>query len=229
MAVVAVVFSQRPAAADFIVGGVGNDNLFPFGTSTFYTGEYQQLYASSLFPGPFTITGLGFASVKIQSPGSETLNLTVGLSTSASSLSAPSGTYASNEGADFTTVFNGPITFTGLNNGTFDLMIPVTPFHYDPSKGNLLLDVVAGSSSGAGIASFAFGPINTVSRIYNTGGIPGPTTVGVGEGLLTLIITAAVPEPSSITALAIGAVCVVGWIHRSRIHRGAGSAVASDR
>ena len=219
LAALVLLAGAATARADFIVGGTGNDNLFPFGTSSYYSGEYQQLYASSAFgTSPFTINSIGFESIKILNPGSETLTFSVGLSTTSASLSAPSTTYASNKGADFTTVFNGSITFTGQNNGTFDLVVPTAPFTYDPSKGNLLLDVVMQSSSGPGIASFTFGPDPQVTRIYNIGGISTFPTVGVGEGLLTLFQGAStVPEPSAAVALiAGGGLTLVGCRRRAR-------------
>jgi hypothetical protein len=218
LAVLAAAVSARSASADFIVGGMGNDNLFPLGTSAFYTGEYQQLYAASAFSSPFNVTSLGFESAVIRSPGSETLNLTIGLSTTSASLAAPSGTYAANKGADFKTVFSGPVTFTALANGTFDLVIPVTPFTYDPSKGNLLVDIIAGTSSGSGIASFTFGPSTNVSRVFNLGGIPGSTEIGISEGLLTRFGAAAVPEPASLVAFGTGALLLLaGYRRRLRV------------
>lgn len=208
----------RPASADYIVGGTGNDNTFPFGTTEFYSGEYQQIYAGSAFSGPISISEISFQSIKLLNPGVETLTFTVGLSTTDASLASPSLDYAANKGADFTTVFNGSITFTGRNDGTFDLVIPTSAFTFDPSKGNLLLDVVITSSSGPGVASFAFGPSDNVSRVYNIGGIPGATKSGINEGLLTRFTTTAVPEPASAVGLATGAaLLLIGSVRRFRV------------
>jgi hypothetical protein len=59
-----------------------------------------------------------------------------------------SATFANNVGADDTVVFSGPLSlssaFTGPSAGPkdFDIVITLqTPFLYDPSAGNLLLDV----------------------------------------------------------------------------------------
>jgi hypothetical protein len=213
--------STRPASADVIVGGTGNDNVFPFGNG-FYTGEYQQLYAASAFPGSVVINAVSFESLRLLTTGSETLTFSLGLSTSPSSLSSPSSTFALNKGADFTTVFNSSITFTALNNGTFDLVIPTAPFTYNPAGGNLLMDVVITGSSGVGVAGFNFGASPNVSRIYWVGGDPisGSRDVGVGEGLLTRFSTSAiatVPEPGVVMQCSIlGLVLCAGASKRVR-------------
>ena len=56
-----------------------------------------------------------------------------------------SSTFADNVGPDNTQVFSGPfqtaVTFTG-DPTNFEVVINfTTPFYYDPTKGNLLLDI----------------------------------------------------------------------------------------
>ena len=89
-----------------------------------------------------TITDVAFSSENGFPGGTRTDNITVSLSTTTASLASPSSNYAANKGTDFTTVFTGPLTFTSLNNNTFDVVIPIAPFTYNPSGGNLLVDVV---------------------------------------------------------------------------------------
>src|SRR5690348_567810 len=64
-----------PATASPIVVGnppdAGVDNCFPFGCA--YEGEYQQVYSSSLFSGPITITDLEFYNTQFNS-GATTMN-----------------------------------------------------------------------------------------------------------------------------------------------------------
>lgn len=222
LAMVVAALASGGASADVIVGGSGDDNTYPFGKTDLYIGEYQQLYNAGAFPGTATITSVGFESVKLIATGPETLTFSLSLSTSPSSIGNPSHDFAANKGADFTTVFDSSITFTGQNNGTFDLVVPTTPFTYNPAAGNLLVDVVIKSSSGSGLASFNFGPSNDVSRVYWIGGDPrsGATSVGVHEGLLTrftLTSAASVPEPGVLAECGVaGVLALLGLRRRFR-------------
>src|SRR5262249_38763059 len=132
-----------------------------------------------------------------------TLNLTLGLSTTSATPGSPGTNYAANKGPDFTTVFSGTKTFTGAGNGTFDLQFPITPFTYDPSKGNLLLDVVINSSTGGGVFFF-FGASPDTGRIFNNGG-SGAATADPLRGLETrfTVGAAAVPEPATLAVFGV--------------------------
>src|SRR5688572_958558 len=83
-------------------------------------------------------------------------NLQINLSTTSIEPDRLNGTFAQNVGTDDTVVFQGSLTvssrFVGPANGPkeFDIIIPLTtPFLYDPSRGNLLIDFrnVSGSSA----------------------------------------------------------------------------------
>src|SRR5689334_3678820 len=52
---------EARAQATLVIGNFGGGNAFPF--SNQYSGEYQQVYAASAFPGVVTITQLSFDSV----------------------------------------------------------------------------------------------------------------------------------------------------------------------
>jgi len=135
------------ADADVIVGAPGNAaNLFPFvsyngGT----TGEYQQAYAAADFSGPITITGLSFFAAPQIGGGIVTIQgtYTISLAYSANPVGSLSTTFANNIGANFTTIFSGQSTQSGVN-----ITFPgSTPCMYDSSMGPLLLDVVASTQS----------------------------------------------------------------------------------
>jgi hypothetical protein len=181
------------ADADVIVGAPGNTaNVFPFVS---YNGEYQQAYAAADFSGPITISGLSFFAapqfgiVTIQG------TYTISLAYSANPVGSLSTTFANNIGADFTTIFSGQSTQSGVI-----ITFPAsTPFTYNPSMGPLLLDVVASTTqdhSGALLATAPFpggervlfnGRTDTVGLVTNF--VPGPN---IGAGLPGLILAGGV-------------------------------------
>lgn len=207
------------ADADVIVGSGNFNNGFPFGnlTSLPYSGEYQQLYSSAAFPGPITITQIQFATTEVFTAGAENLDFALGLETTSALPSAP-GKYADNiaGGAGLTQVFNGSITYDPSGNYTFDMIIPITPFTYDPGDGNLLLDANIISTSG-GSVFFIAGLNPDVGRVFNSSG-SGPETVWAGFGLETKFVTApsSVPEPGAYAMLGSFGLIAAAFLRRRR-------------
>jgi len=175
-----------------------NGNSFPFGgTGT----EYQEAYASSDFSGPLSITGIDFFLQPDTSGvlgGTYTLSLSI-ITANINSLSGsdlPSNIGPNN--TEFTSVVlsgaaPSELTFTG------------GPFSYNPSLGNLLLDITITSPSGT--AAFedgaGSGPAGIV-RYYNE-----PATTGTtGFGLVTEFDfgTSSIPEPGTLSLLGCGLV-----------------------
>jgi PEP-CTERM motif len=162
------------AAANTVTIGAGNEaNAFPF-YGEVYSGEYQQVYLSSLFSGPVDITGITFfcaTSPVSGCPGGTTINggLTIDLSTTSAGISTLSLNYAANLGSNNSLFFSGTVTnvlsFTG------------GPFLYNPSQGNLLMDVDI-TSPGSDYTYLAAGCSLNTNRVYNVSGIPGTTDTG---------------------------------------------------
>jgi hypothetical protein len=162
--------------------------------------RYQQVYDHSQFVGFAAggeyITQMAF---RVHSPGipftASISTLQVNLSTTANAADALSPTFAQNVGADDTVVFpSAAIQFSTAVSGpadgpqAFDLVVTfTTPFHYDPSKGNLLVDIR--NSSGA-----THNPANDqqidavstggdgISRVYNLGDAAAATAGQTGGG-----------------------------------------------
>ena len=129
-------------------------------------------------------------------------------------------TFAHNVGSDAVTVYGVPgvgsplavastgATTTGTstaNPAPFDITIVLTtPFHYDPSQGNLLLNVVnyEGAASPTGIQLDGTMAEDSVASVYNYGSATGATATGSStEGLVTEFNTGAlVPEPGAARA-----------------------------
>ena len=217
------------ARADVVVAPNANaatpgttDNRFPFLTGGM---RYQQVYAASQFAlptaGPKLLSEIDFRNgVFVNQAFSSTIsNIQISLSTVSLAPDSLSSTFASNIGADATQVYNGSLTLSSTNaagpGGThaFDIAIVFqTPFLYDPSAGNLLLDVknISGANSAVGSDFFdaVNSPTDSVSRVFGAEGSPNattgsPDTLGLISQFRFTTTAAAVPEPSQIALTAL--------------------------
>ena len=158
--------------------------------------RYQQVFDASQFsglnPGGGLINRIAFRGHGPGIPFTATVpQLQVNLSTTNKSPDGLSSTFADNVGPDDTQVFSGPlqtaVTFTG-DPTNFEVVISFsTPFYYDPTKGNLLLDI-RNMQGGVEVppnqqeldGTFAGG--DSVSRAWNYGSATA-ATVGQSGGL----------------------------------------------
>jgi hypothetical protein len=103
-------------------------------------------------------------------------NIQINLSTTSAAPGSLSTNFASNVGEDDTVVFCGELALSSSNsNGgspkNFDITIPLTtPFFYDPTKGNLLLDVRKFSRSSTTTFDAYRDPDNLSIRVFTTSG-----------------------------------------------------------
>lgn len=190
----------------------------------------QQVETASLFKGisgPITITSLSLRpTASFFAPLISVSDVRISLSTtqrgdetSAQTLSA---TFADNVGPDNTVVYSGPLTLTTSSTGRltgnpqrdFDYTITFqTPFTYDPSRGNLLLDFLipttATVQSTGFFGSVAFDDINNLNDgIYSVTNIDsGSSLTGSpatdGNPVLYNYTPAAVPEPAALALLSL--------------------------
>ena len=196
-------------AVDNVAGGTGGRQQEVFGRGQFQVG------------GPLLINQFAFRSA----PGTGPVNLTaafvvVHLSTSAFAPNNGNGntlitsTFANNLGSDNTLVYSKPVALSspgcaGPSACPFDLVFPLTtPFLYDPTKGFLLMDLLAADFTGSGsldAESFFFPPGGSVASVF---GIPGNgNTVGTVETDGTIIqfgYTLATPEPATAALMLSG-------------------------
>lgn len=211
--VVLAAFVQPGSASSIVIGSSGSNNAFPFAAVT-YRGEYQQVYTAADFSGSVLIDQLAFRSVNGFGGLSLSDTFTLGLGTTSASPSAPGTSYAGNKRPDLTTVFTGTVSETLAGNGTFDFFIDFSsPFLYNPTLGNLLLDVFVTNTSA--VALFDAGNSPDTGRLFNLGG-HGPVTPGANFGLVTRFDVAAVPEPATIPLVGMGVLAMLVAEYRRR-------------
>jgi hypothetical protein len=230
LVVLAITATRSSAVASTIVpDGLGNvegnaNNGYPFNllAHSLASQRYQQVYDASAFDTMILIDGILFRPDNLSGAAfSSTLgSIQIDLSTTSRAVDALSATFAANVGGDNTTVFNGALSLSSGNAGPlagprfFDVFVPfTTPFLYDPSVGNLLLDIrnFSGGLTTQFDASDVVG--DSISRVFSQ-----DVNATTGElddefhsmGLVTAFHTAdPVPEPASVvllgSALAAGA------------------------
>jgi hypothetical protein len=180
-------------ADTFTIGTLGvTENCLPFGCPEIASiGTYQQLYSSSDFSGPVSITDLTFynsygAAVEGNSLASGTY--TFSLSTTSKVIGGLDTVFANNLGADNQLFFAGALGGP-LSGNSFT--VSGTPFSYDPAAGNLLLTIeIDGAVSSSPNTFFDANP-DIFGRMYLGGGEPGQQLYG----LVTTFGVSPVPEP----------------------------------
>lgn len=197
-------------------------NAYPFADPPFVVPMvYQQVYDAQDFgDSALALTGIAFrvATLPVNDhPFSATIdNIRISIGLSAHAWNALSGDLASNIAAPLTVVRDGSLHLSSSAPGTFDIVIPFdTTFNYDPSMGNLLIQVE--NFSGGGLPAFGAGN-QDFSRALTFSGY---TYVDTGYGLATQFLTRdaappAVPEPASWALMLAGFGAVGAGIRRAR-------------
>lgn len=208
-------------AGSITVGTANTGNSYPFtsndsGTSTGPSIDYQQVYAASAFSGPVTISSETFYWQFLRSlGGSDTLlggTYVLSLSTTSAAVNALSTDLNSNLGADNTEVASVTIPAGGVSFGTAYTFSNTADFTYNPTGGNLLLDIMVSNQDNVpsppvtGIISYidADDTGTVTSRAYH---LFDGADVSFADsiGLVTTFGTTTppgVPEPGSLLLLA---------------------------
>ena len=219
----------------------GMDSTNPLNQGALVSQRYQQAYDASLFSGytaPLTISRIAFRpDIEYGSAFTTTLlDIQINMSTTPLALGSLTGVFANNLGSDDMVVVNrGTLTlssgFTGPAGGPmdFDIFIDLdTPFTYDPTAGNLLMDVrnYLGQADPSIFPVFdaEFSP--EIWRAWTTNpdvdGVNSPSTSYFGAmGLVTQFTftqsedALVIPAPPAVFLGLLGAV-VVTWAHKRR-------------
>lgn len=163
----------------------------PFGGSAADFGTYQQVYDSSIFGWAGLLNSVTFTTgfTPNQSAGVSSGTYTVTLFTTSTAVNNLDSTAANNVTGSGTVVYQGSLP--SLVNGGLTLIFN-TPFAFDPSVGNLLLQVTSNDAVGTGL-QFDLESLGDTSRLVS--GTP------IADGLVSSFD---VPEPMSMIVLGTG-------------------------
>lgn len=184
--------------------GIGNTRPFSFAPA-----RYQQLNFAAEFDeitGPSLITEVAFRAGPTADPFTHTVaDLQVNLSTAA--VSPLSSAYETNVGSDDTLVYEGALAMNvvspkgGLR--PFEVVIPLTtPFLYDPSAGDLLLDLRLHDNPNPTEAKFidSLTIAGALARVYCSSGCSVDDSGGLIDGGFLITRFTFAPEPDSALA-----------------------------
>ncbi len=194
------------------------------------TVRFQQVYDASGFIAeggniPYLIRAISFREDSSHMNGfsSDFPSFQINLSTTSRSVDGLSSTFADNVGLNETAIVpQGPFHLGVSSGGNFTAIIGLpSPFYYDPSQGNLLLDI---RNFGGGNTTWGVPPFNgpayvdasnvtgdRVSRVF-ANDVNALSGTADSLGLVTQFWITPVPEPPALALLAVGlGVLALGW------------------
>jgi hypothetical protein len=230
----AAFLAVGPAKADVTVGvnNPNGGNCYPFlcndsGQSSGPSIEYQQVYNSGAFPSTLTVKALTFYENTVFAGTGTVLPGTYAFSWGYTSMAAGSlgGLLANNFNLGPASNIGTVVIPSGGLNANPSFTFDVTPFTYNPSLGNLLLEVDVTDQAlvpnGSGNSYNEIDQSGVTSRVYAFDG----NTTGFADSVGLVTTFSETPEPSYFALLGGGISALVAIRRlRSRRARNAGDA-----
>ena len=223
--VLLIVLSMGTMAfADVTVGNYDSGNCYPFmcndsGTSTGVSVDYQQAYTSTAFSGPTTINTISwyfadqFGGLPIILGG----NYTFYWGYSAVGLALTTD-FAANYNGGANLLGTASVAPGGANYVSVLTLSGFSPFTYDPSQGDLIIEVVVDSQdnvpngSGNGYNEADYTGVDTTRAWCLTGF--GCVAPDLGALRTTFGTTTPTPEPGTMALLGSGLLGLAGMMRR---------------
>jgi hypothetical protein len=208
------------ASAQIVGTGAGGGNLFPFGGPPSLS-IYQQIYTASNFAGPGLLQSVKFFRGTVAGvirPGT----YDVYVSTTSVGVNGLSNVdFDGNRGGN--NALFGSYALSGFPGA--ELTFVGSPFFYDPSAGNLLLDIRISGAGTMGGANFRANgdALGVFSRTFDAPGGLGFQGWGLQTGF---VFVSTVPEPST-SLLIVAGILVIFSMHRRGIARALASSPPS--
>lgn len=217
--------SAVPAsAASVTVGNNDSGNCYPFSclaSDVNNTGSrYQQVYSSTAFSGAININSISFFLSEGQGGLMDSASYAISFSTTSAAVGALDTTFANNVGGDSQAF--GTFAVSGAMPSV--LSFTGTSFAYNPSMGNLLMNVdVFGLTASNGYQSFFQADFTGVktSRLYGyNGSLTSDNSFDQTGALRTGFNVSAVPEPETY-AMMLAGLGLLGFAARRRKQKAA--------
>ena len=210
MASILAMLISSTVQASVTVGKFGGGNCYPYSCFAGVGGtEYQEIFSSKAFSGSIAINSI---SVSLHQAGlMDSATYRLSLSTTSKAVNGLDYSNTDNNIGVDNSLFG---TFTLGGNMPNVLTFNGTTFNYNPTVGNLLLDVkVLGVTHSVGYSSFFNSDYTGDTNALN---VTGGGINHMGAGLVTTFGSAtAVPEPETYTMLLAG-LGLMGFMIRRR-------------
>jgi len=217
-ALFAALFFTAPALADVTVGTQYDGGCYPFSCFTHDGGTtYQQVYSAGSFSGPVSISGLSFQDYYSSSSDMGDATLKIDFYLTSKNPFGLSSNLASNRGSLIGTL--GTFNVAGPAPSPL-LTINGNAFNYDPSWGNLLMQVSVLGFTRTACCGYWYTDAPEYLGGVTSAAVNGTYGYNNYNGLVTTFKTSAisaVPEPALWAMMVAGFGVVGGSLRRARI------------
>jgi len=220
-ALTALALAGPVRAQTVTIGTPSAANCVPFGCpgDPFNVSRYQQVFAAAAFSGvssPIDIMSLTFFNTTNPLLGQfGNATFSIFFSTTNAAVNGLSSNLSSNVGtpdSPFAT-----LTTTGSPTGA-QFTINGSGYVYDPTGGNLLMDIFISSVGPNGAFAFLSADNSgaVTSRAYESNGVGTNSSIGLVTEFSYTAVTTTAPEPATLALMATGFLGVAAWARRRR-------------